>query len=348
MSDGGVTREEQLRDVLAAFGVQAASVRDVRTGRVNRHWRIAATDGPEYALRRYASPPHAWRIRSREAIAFEHDALRHAASKGWPAPVPIDARSGSTLVERDGDLYALFPWHEGRPAPAHSKRYLRIKGRLLARLHRDMATFGLGEQRLGFARMWELDYYMGSPRPFNDMLREFEKAHRADASAVRAQRYRNLRELSRFGYGELPEQFGHFDFHRDNLLFSQGQLTGLIDFDSAHLDARVADIATSVALDCIEPPAYNAIDPDAMRAFVAGYVEGSPLSEQELALIVPLVRSWIVAAAAGRIAQWLAAPDEKVLMKIRRTVDYRIPAFEQRRQAMEQAVRSAAAERTRA
>jgi homoserine kinase type II len=164
---------------------------------------------------------------------------------------------------------------------------------------------------------------------------------------VRAQRYRNLKELSRLGYGELPDTFGHFDFHHDNLLFSNGELSGLIDFDSAHLDARVADIATSVALDCIEPPTYNAIDPAALRAFVAGYVEASPLSEQELQLMVPLVRSWIVAAAAGRIAQWLEAPNDKILVKIRRTVEFRIPAFEQRRAAMEEAVKEAAAEGAR-
>jgi Ser/Thr protein kinase RdoA (MazF antagonist) len=207
-----------------------------------------------------------------------------------------------------------------------------------------MMGFGGGEQRAGFGRMWELDYYLGNPHPLNELLREFAEAHNDLAWAVRGQRYRNLRELSRLGYGDLPDGFGHFDFHHDNLLFSKGELTGLIDFDSSHVDARVGDIATSVALDCIEPPTYNAIDPEAMRAFLAGYVEGSVLSEQELALIVPLVRSWIVGAAAGRIAQWLAAPDDRVLLKIRRTVEHRIPAFEDRRPAMEQAVREAAKE----
>jgi homoserine kinase type II len=311
---------------------------------MNRHWRVDA-GGREYALRRYESPPHMPRVRTRESIAFEHDALRHAASKGWPSPVPIAARDGGSLVEHGGALYALFPWHEGRPAPAHNKRYLRIKGRLLARLHRDMATFRAGEQRPGFARMWELDYYLGSPLPFNDMLWKFAETHRDEAWIVRGQRYRNLRELSRLGYGELPDEFGHFDFHNDNLLFSKGELTGLIDFDSSHLDARVSDIATSIALDCLQPPAYSAIDPVATRAFVAGYVEGSALSEQELALIVPLVRSWIIAAAAGRIAQWLAAPgDERVLAKIHRTVKERVPAFEESRIVLEEAVRNAAKE----
>jgi homoserine kinase type II len=335
-----------LGSVLAAFGIEPESIRNIRTGRVNRHWRVTAA-GREYAVRRYGSPPYYPRAHTPETIAFEHDALRHAAAKGWPVPVPIAALDNSTLVERGGALYALFPFLEGRPAPPHSARDLRIKGRLLARLHRDMAGFTT-EQRPGFGRMWELDYYLGGPLPFNDMLREFGRSHREEAAIVRGQRYRNLRELSRLGYGDLPDQFGHFDFHHDNLLFSKGELTGLLDFDSAHLDARVADVATSVALDCLEPPAYDAIAPEKMKAFVAGYVESSPLSAQELTLIVPLLHSWIVAAAAGRIGQWLRTPDDAVLAKVHRTVYGRIPAFEHRREAMERAVIEGSEEGARA
>ena len=194
--------------------------------------------------------------------------------------------------------------------------------------------------------MWELDGAYGSERTLNELLYELADTHNAAAWTVRRQRYGNLRELSRLGYGELPDTFVHWDFHHDNLLFQGGELTGLLDFDSCHVDARVADIAQSIALDCIEPPTYNAIDPDATRAFVAGYLEGSLLSDQEMALIVPLLRSWIVAAAAGRIAQWSASgrKDERALGKLMRTVEGRIPAFEHRRVQLELAVQEAATE----
>lgn len=327
-------------DVLAAFGIVADTIRDIRAGRVNRHWHVVA-GGSEYALRRYARTPFV--TRTSESIAFEHEAIRRAAAKGWPVATPIPSLEGDTLVERDGSLWSLFPFLAGRPATTTSARHLRIKGRLLARLHADMADLGPGEQRVGFGRMWELDGYMGSGLPLNEMLRTFSESHNDASWTVRGQRYRNLRELSRVGYGDLPDQFCHFDFHRDNLLFADGELSGLLDFDSSHLDARVADIATSIALDCLEPPTYEAISPEATRAFVEGYAEGSRLTEQEQLLIVPLVRSWIIAAAAGRIAQWLRAPDPAVESKIGRTVGRRIPAFELRREALERAVRDAVA-----
>jgi len=82
-----------------------------------------------------------------------------------------------------------------------------------------------------------------------------------------------------------------------------------------------------------------------MQAFVAAYIEDTRLTEQELSLIVPLLRSWIVAAAAGRLAQWRpSGGDARVLAKIMRTVEWRIPAFEQRKAQLEEAVRAAARE----
>jgi len=330
-----------LRDALARFRIDPVAVRLIRKGNLNRHWRVS--DGKrEYALRRYDVPPHMPHVRTREGIAFEHEALRHAAARGWPVAEPLRDARGDALVDAGGALFAVFPWLEGRPVTANSLRYGRIKGRLLARLHADFDRFGDGVQRPGFGRIWERDRYLGSPYTFNEALRELGRAHPEDAAIVRSQRYRSLRELARGGYGELRERFVHFDFQHDNLLFSGGTLTGLLDFDSAHLDARVVDVVNSIALDCLEAPAYDTISPERARAFVGGYVEGAALSEQELMLIVPLLRAWIVGAAAGRIFQWLAKPGDRVLAKIRRNTNGRFPAFERRRQALEAAVRDAA------
>jgi Ser/Thr protein kinase RdoA (MazF antagonist) len=333
-------RNDAFNAVLARYGVTAQSVRAIPRGRVNQHWRVES-EGGSYVLRRYAWTPLVAARHTPDSIAVEHRALLHAEASGWPVAPPVRSDAGTTTVDDDVALYALFPLLPGRPAARESLRQLGLKGRLLARLHRDMAAFDAGGQRPGFARMWELDRFMGSTRTVTQLLHAFNDHYSDYAWAVRTQRYRNLHELSRLGYGELPQQYCHFDFHRDNLLFDHRALSGLLDFDSSHVDSRVADIATSIALDCIEPPTYNAISPDAVRAFVAGYAQGAPLSESESQLVVPLVRSWIVTAAVGRIAQWLAAPDDRVVAKIDRTVNARIPAFEQRRAELDRAVRDA-------
>ncbi len=148
--EAGESSNPDLDAVLEHFGVEPVAVNAIAAGRYNTHWRVTATGG-EYALRRYN------RARLAASIPYEHVMLRHVAARGWPVAAPVESRDGATVVECYGDHYALFPWLQGQPGPAHNVAHLRIKGRLLARLHRDMAAAGAGEQRPGFGRIWELD-----------------------------------------------------------------------------------------------------------------------------------------------------------------------------------------------
>ncbi len=335
--------QDKLHEALARFGVGPGDVRPIRSGRVNRHWRVVAGD-ESFVLRRYSTqrPP--------AAIAFEHDLLRHVASRGWPVAAPLPTVEGDAVADVGERRYALFPLLPGRPAPYNSARYRRLKGRLLARLHADMASWAAPGQREGFGRLWELDAYVAAQSAsasFNELLRAFALEHPEAARAIRGQKYACLRELARLGYGELPATPVHCDFHHDNLLFERGELTGLLDFDWAHLDARVADIAASITLDCIAPPAYNEIDPDAVQALISGYVEFSPLSDQELALIVPLARAHLLWGAAFRLAQWASGENKRAAASVDRSVRHRFPSFERRRPELEAAVLRAAGEGTR-
>ncbi|MEX2247793.1 MAG: phosphotransferase [Dehalococcoidia bacterium] len=334
---------ETLRAVLERYSITPGAIRDIASGRMNRHWRIAAAGGREYVLRRYNTR------RSRDSIAWEHALLAHAATRGLPVAEPLSARDRgrdrATLVEDGGSLYALFPLLPGHPSPYANLRYLRIKGRLLARLHHELATWHPPGQRDGYGRIWELDtLFDHTPHvSFNEALRAFGRDHRETASGVRAQRYRSLRELSRLGYGDLPDAPVHWDFHHDNLFFVRGELTALLDFDSAHLDARAADIAFSIALDCLEPPDHHAIDPRAVRAFVGGYLEHTPLDNRELRLIVPLVRAVIVWSGALALSHQEHF-GERVARSLDRSVRFRYPALEARAPALEAAVHAAAEE----
>jgi Ser/Thr protein kinase RdoA (MazF antagonist) len=341
MTEAQMTRTARLADVLAHFGLDAGHVRLVRPGRVNRHWRVHA-QGREYVLRRYVAGHY--HRRTPEAIAWEHDALSDAYAAGWPVAAPIAYLQGRTLLPHNDAFYALFPYLPGRPAPLHSVRYRTIKGGLLGRLHRDMASVAAG-QREGFGLVWELDVLarLCEFETFDAMLAKFGAEHPTLAAELRDQRFKSLRELSKLGYGDLPSGFLHWDFHHDNLLFSRGDFTGLLDFDSAHLDARAADIAASLVLECTEPPIYDAIDVNAARAFVSGYVAEAPLSERELCLIAPLIRACLIwFAVAVRMTQW-AGGDERAVRSIARTTERRIPALDARWDAIEAAMQQAQA-----
>jgi homoserine kinase type II len=329
---------ELLHSVLERFAVAATSIHDIRSGRVNKHWRIVAGDRV-YALRRYNSR------RAPAAIDYEHVVLNHLACAGWPVAAPLPAATGRTMIEVAGRRYALFPFLSGRPAPYGNARYLQIKGRLLARLHRDLAGAPVSGQRPGFGHTWDLDAYVRDDRftTFDELLTAFGREQPELAAAVRTERERNLRELERAAGQDLPCAPIHFDFHHDNILFGRGRLTGLLDFDLVHLDLCMADVASSIELDCLKPPAYDAIDPAAMRAFLSGYLAETRLSTEELGLIVPLLRAQILWLVGFRLAEWATGATEKARRSIARSATRRLPSLDRRAPALTAAVIAAAA-----
>lgn len=345
------TRQE-LQTVLEHFGIRAADLHDIRSGRVNKHWRVES-GANRYALRRYN--PH----RSPDAIQYEHDVLRHMARKNWPVAVPLGAKDGSTIIIEDNSRYSLFPFLPGRSAPEHSQRYLRIKGGILARLHRDLALLPSTSQRDGFGRLTDLDAYVPrfpasqknvqrSAKPgrslatFDAVLDAYAQEQPRLAEQIRTQWRKSLGELTRLGYESLPDTLVHGDFHTENIFFQRRRLTAILDFDLVHLDTRLADLALAIAGDCPEPPAYMAIDPESVSTLVAAYHAESPLSEQEINLIVPMIRAYYVWLCSFSVLRWLDGHPKGALGPTR-TIDQRLPNLEARTAVIEDALRSATA-----
>jgi Ser/Thr protein kinase RdoA (MazF antagonist) len=202
-----------------------------------------------------------------------------------------------------------------------------------------MAAFALDGQREGFGRLWELDPVVqaAGAASFNDLLARFGHEHSALAAGVRRQRYRNLRELARLGYGDLSLGLVHGDFQRENLLFSRGEFSGLLDFDSIRLDAPVADLAASAWLDCLDPSG-DRIDPAAAGAFVEGYAAARPLPDYERRMLPALVRAQMLWFVAFRLMQWSVDRSPAPVQSIARTVNRRLPALDGVTPALERAL----------
>lgn len=81
-----VSTRAELGAVLTQFGLVPGEIHDIRSGRVNKHWRVVAR-GATYALRRYTT------LRRPAAIGWEHGLLArlHTAMASWPAPGQRDA-----------------------------------------------------------------------------------------------------------------------------------------------------------------------------------------------------------------------------------------------------------------
>lgn len=262
-------RRQPRQEVVEAYGIR---VLDDLGGRRRRHW-LVESNRERWVLRRWQA--------SRDDIAYELDVVAAVADLGWPAPRPA-----AEPVEYDGFTWCLFAFCEGDVAsvddPAAEQR---TRGRLLAEFHQAVATISGFGQREGWRRCEQV---LSDPR-VDRWLRTAERVRPGDSRVLRWHLERARERISAIDAASMPTLVIHGDFAPWNLRFRDGKLSGLLDFELAHLDHRVADFALS----------WRGKHDDV----IYGYDEVSPLTEQEWELLTPMWWAWLIEGAAQSIAR---------------------------------------------
>ena len=133
--------------------------------------------------------------------------------------------------------------------------------------------------------------------------------HIEEGGEVAAERAENA------GLRAWPRRVIHGDWHPGNLLFRDGEVVAVLDFDSAHQEAHFIDVANAalqfsmMMTEPTDPRRWpEGLDVKRMRALLEGYDDGSerPISGAELQalpwLIVEamILESVVPIAATGR------------------------------------------------
>lgn len=256
-------------EVLAAFGVRAVAPLG---GRLNRRW-LVARGGERLVLRRWAAPP--------DDVAYELDLLARVAALGWPVAPAV----AGPLAAGDA-LWSLFPLLPGEPPPsAHgTDAEQRARGRLLARFHADLARLDGVGQRTGWRRC---EAILADPT-FDRLLAAHERERGEEIRLLHWHLDRARARIAALRPADRPDQVVHGDFTAWNLRYQSGRLSGILDFELAHRDHRIADFALAWR------GKYDAV--------VHGYVEVSPLEPEEWALLTPMWWAWLIEGACRDLA----------------------------------------------
>lgn len=272
-----------LTRVLRHYGLEARRPYRVRAGNNNEHWFA----GPDYVLRRYREG------RPVDTVHFEHTLLRHLASRGWPVAVPIEATGGGSVIEMDGRLYALFQRLPGRRGIAEKPKDPFGLGTMLARLHRDMADCSFEPIDHSFKPLLSVSTTWGTGTHTVDDLYAAYARDAPEEAAYCTQILARVRDaVAGLDTSALPRGLIHGDWHAVNLLYTRGRVTGVLDFDFAHPDLRVADLAISSIV----------IDDDDAVALVRGYQSLEPLSHDELDLLLLHEQARLLGAVAATLS----------------------------------------------
>lgn len=148
-------------------------------------------------------------------LPFYMDLMDHLAALGVPSAHPVTRRDGSFFTEFDGKPAALVHRLHGYSVADPSMAQCAAFGAVVAEMHRATETFAKNH---------------GNSRglPWARATREALVAHLdADSLALLDD---ELRFQTQFDYSGLPCGVVHADLFRDNVLFENGHVCGLIDF----------------------------------------------------------------------------------------------------------------------
>ena len=267
--------EAQLADWLKAYSVGTlVELKGIASGIENTNYFVTTTHG-RYVLTLFERLPA-------KDLPFYLGLMAHLARHGIPCPSPIADRQNRILSALNGKPAALVTRLPGAtidvPAPAHCAEV----GAVLADMHIAGQSYPGALENPRGPRWWR--EAARKVLPFLD-----EPRARLLESELEFQ--------SRFRRHDLQRGPVHADLFRDNVLFEDTRIGGVIDFYFAGVDAWLFDVAVTLNDWCVEPD--GAFDRARADAFLAAYHAVRPFAESER-------DAWPVMLRAAALRFWLS------------------------------------------
>jgi homoserine kinase type II len=285
---------EELEALLAGYDIGAPLVfKGIAEGVENSNFYLQ-TDRGAFILTLYEK-----RVRTGD-LPFFLALMEHLARHGLSCPQPLRDRSGAQSFILKGRAGAIFTFLNGVSLRKPESVHCGAAGRALADLHRAGRDFALVRANaLGPAGWREL---AEATRPRADAVERDLGTLIAGA----------LADLERGWPRDLPSGVIHADLFPDNVLFTQENVSGLIDFYFACNDMYAYDLAVMLNSWCFEADgAYNVTKG---RALIAGYRAARAMTPEEERALPLLTRGAALRFLLTRLFDWLN-PDPNALVR---------------------------------
>lgn len=257
--------DDQARAFLADYPLGGfASLHPIAEGVENTNYRLE-TEGARHVLTLFEARTDA------ASLPFCLGLTDHLADQGFPAPRPVRRADGGWVGTLNGRPAAVIEWRPGAWLRQPSTAEVEAAGAMLARLHLEAEDFAVARANPVGPVVWRAladrsaTAAAGEDR---DILDGVEAA---------------LRRLGDPWTDDLPRGPIHADYFPDNILFDNGQVSGVIDFYFGCTDLLAYDLA--IALSAWGFDGSGVAIPGAVQAFRRGYEQRRPLTPAETAAL---------------------------------------------------------------
>jgi homoserine kinase type II len=221
----------ELLEFLKAYPVgELIGHQGIGEGVENTNYFVDTTDG-RWVLTLFERLNH-------QDLPFFLGLMDHLASRGFPSAMPARTHSGDNLSHLNGKPAALVRRLTGQSVLFPTVSQCQAVGRALGELHVTAQSFS-GQAANARGEEWRRSI-AGTLMPKTD-------------AAQRALIESELEAQNQLDWSALPRGVIHADLFRDNVLFVDERLTGVIDFYYACTDALVYDLAITLNDWCVDP-----------------------------------------------------------------------------------------------
>ena len=232
-------------DALNGIGT-LVDMQGIAAGIENTNYFVTTTRG-RYVLTLFE------KLTARE-LPFYLNLMAHLARHGAPCPAPVANTAGGFLGELNGKPASLVSRLTGKDLVHPTAGDCAKVGRVLARIHLAGQSYAGHMDNPRGATWWK----SVTPKilPFLDA---------ADAALLASE----IASQDTLRVDHLPQGAIHADLFRDNVLFHEGEVAGVIDFYFACTSALLYDVAITVNDWCMQPD--SRLDPARTEALLVAY-----------------------------------------------------------------------------
>jgi homoserine kinase type II len=256
---------EDLEVVLGDYDIgQPLSFKGIAEGVENSNFYLQ-TDRGSYFLTLYEKRVH-------EAdLPFFLGLMEHLAARGIFCPQPVRRKDGKQWTKINGRPAALVSFLTGLSVRRPDVVHCASAGDALARLHEAGADFTIRRANALGISGW------------SDLVEKTASGADGIERGLRDVIAASYREVKARWPGGLPSGVIHADLFPDNVLFTNAQVSGLIDFYFACNDAFAYDLAIMLNAWCFETDgAYNLTKG---QSLLSAYRKRRALSDAEAAAL---------------------------------------------------------------
>lgn len=243
MSKGGAHfSSQELARVLSHYDIGVIhKIESLKAGSRRVPKVIVTSDKGKFVLKR--------RPRAKDDLAlvtFAHAVQTHLADKNFPiAPLLPTRDENKTILNLDNHIYEFFTFVSGTRYDGSNEATTQA-GWQLARFHNCLADF--------LSRNWPVRVSFHDSTTVRRHLRTLgagKKARPDKHMQTTAVALLNLYNdssirINKLGYMSWKQQVVHGDWHPGNMLFSEGELAAVLDFDSIKIAPPVTDVANGM------------------------------------------------------------------------------------------------------